>query len=56
MADRAQGRKKSNFVAKTTVEAGAFMDYFVNNYNYKISYANFGLSMMFGTGIKKKES
>jgi len=41
MADRAQGRKKSNFVAKTSVETGAFMDYFVNNYNYKISYANF---------------
>ena len=41
MVDRAQGRKKSNFVAKTTVESGAFMDYFYNNTNYKISYTNF---------------
>ena len=41
MVDRAQGRKKSDFVAKTTVDAGAFMDYFVNGTNYKISYANF---------------
>jgi len=41
MVDRAQGRKKSDFVAKTTVESGAFMDYFYNNTNYKISYANF---------------
>lgn len=41
MVDRTQGRKKSDFVAKTTVDAGAFMDYFVNGTNYKISYANF---------------
>ena len=41
MVDRTQGRKKSDFVAKTTVEAGAFMDYFVNGTNYKITYANF---------------
>jgi hypothetical protein len=41
MVDRSQGRKKSDFVAKTTVESGAFMDYFVNGTNYKITYANF---------------
>ncbi len=41
MVDRAQGRKKSNFVAKTSVDAGAFVDYFVNGTNFKISYANF---------------
>ena len=41
MVDRSQGRKKSDFVAKTTVESGAFMDYFYNNTNYKISYTNF---------------
>jgi len=41
MVDRAQGRKKSDFVAKSAVDAGAYMDYFVNGTNYKISYANF---------------
>lgn len=41
MVDRTQGRKKSNFVAKTTVDSGAFLDYFVNGTNYKISYSNF---------------
>jgi hypothetical protein len=41
MVDRAQGRKKSDFVAKSTVDAGAYMDYFVNGTNYKITYANF---------------
>ncbi len=41
MVDRSQGRKKSDFVAKTTVESGAFMDYFVNGTNYKITYTNF---------------
>ncbi len=41
MVDRSQGRKKSDFVAKTSVDAGAFMDYFVNGTNYKITYANF---------------
>jgi len=41
MVDRAQGRKKSQFVAKTTVDAGSYMDYFVNGTNYKISYDNF---------------
>lgn len=41
MVDQSQGRKKSNFVAKTSVDAGAFMDYFVNGTNYKISYTNF---------------
>ena len=41
MVDRAQGRKKSEFVAKATVDAGSYMDYFVNGTNYKISYDNF---------------
>ena len=41
MVDRSQGRKKSDFVAKTTVESGAFMDYFVNGTNYRITYTNF---------------
>ena len=30
MTTRAQGRKKSDFVAKTTVEAGGYLDYVVN--------------------------
>jgi len=41
MVDRAQGRKKSQFLQKTTVESGSYLDYFVNGTNYKISYANF---------------
>lgn len=41
MTTRAQGRKKSEFVAKTTVEAGGYLDYVVNGTNYKISYDNF---------------
>lgn len=41
MVDRAQGRKKSDFVAKSAVDAGAYMDYFVNGTNYKITYDNF---------------
>jgi len=41
MVDRANGRKKSNFVAKTSVDAGSYVDYFVNGTNYKISYDNF---------------
>jgi hypothetical protein len=41
MVDRANGRKKSDFVAKTSVDAGGFIDYFVNGTNYKISYDNF---------------
>jgi len=41
MTTRAQGRKKSDFVAKTSVEAGGYLDYVVNGTNYKISYDNF---------------
>lgn len=41
MVDRANGRKKSDFVAKTSVDAGSYVDYFVNGTNYKISYDNF---------------
>jgi len=41
MVDRAYGRKKSDFVAKSSVDAGAYIDYFVNGTNYKISYDNF---------------
>jgi len=39
--DRSQGRKKSEFIAKNVVDAGSYMDYFVNGTNYKISYNNF---------------
>jgi len=38
--NRAQGRKKSNFPAKTTVESGASFDYFLNGVNYKITFAD----------------
>jgi|DEB0MinimDraft_3_1074331.scaffolds.fasta_scaffold01137_6 hypothetical protein len=41
MVKRADGRKKSDFVAQDTVLANSFMDYFVNNTNYRISYSNF---------------
>jgi len=41
MVDRANGKKKSDFVAKASVDAGSFLDYFVNGTNYKISYDNF---------------
>lgn len=36
----AQGRKKSNFPAQTSVLAGAFFDFFVDRVNYKISFAD----------------
>ena len=39
--DRSQGRKKSEFIAKNVVDAGSYIDYFVNGTNYKISYDNF---------------
>jgi hypothetical protein len=41
MVKRADGRKKSDFVAQDTVLANSFMDYFVNNTNYRIAYSNF---------------
>jgi len=41
MTTRALGRKKSEFVAKPTVEADGYLDYVVNGTNYKISYENF---------------
>lgn len=41
MTTRALGRKKSEFVAKPTVEANGYLDYVVNGTNYKISYDNF---------------
>ena len=41
MVNNADGRKKSDFLAKTSVTSGAYMDFFVNSTNYKISYANF---------------
>lgn len=41
MTSRAQGRKKSEFVAKTSVESGGYLDYVVNGTNYKISYNDF---------------
>ncbi len=39
--DRSQGRKKSDFIAKSSVDAGGYLDYFVNGTNYKIAYDNF---------------
>tara|TARA_R110000764_G_scaffold2738_2_gene11753 strand:+ start:18501 stop:19343 length:843 start_codon:yes stop_codon:yes gene_type:complete len=39
--DRSQGRKISDFVTKSTVEAGGYLDYIVNGSNFKISYTNF---------------
>ena len=41
MTSRALGRKKSEFVAKTSVESGGYLDYVVNGTNYKISYNDF---------------
>lgn len=41
MTYRAQGRKKSLFIAKSTVEDGAFFDYVVNGSNFKIPYTDF---------------
>ena len=41
MVDRAQGRKKSDFVQQSTVLANSYLDYVVNGTNYKISYDNF---------------
>lgn len=41
MVKRADGRKKSDFVAQDTVLANSFMDYFVNNTNYRIAYSDF---------------
>ena len=41
MVDRAQGRKKSEFVQQGTVLANSYLDYVVNGTNYKISYDNF---------------
>jgi hypothetical protein len=55
--DRSQGRKKSDFVAKTSVDAGAYIDYFVNGTNYKILYTNFlsGLGVT-GTIVSEGDS
>tara|TARA_R110002050_G_scaffold175963_1_gene308769 strand:+ start:134 stop:979 length:846 start_codon:yes stop_codon:yes gene_type:complete len=41
MTIRADGRRKSEFIAKSTVQAGGYLDYVVNGTNYKISYDNF---------------
>ena len=41
MTIRADGRRKSEFVAKDTVQAGGYLDYVVNGTNYKIAYDNF---------------
>ena len=41
MTIRADGRRKSEFIAKDTVQAGGYLDYGVNGTNYKISYDNF---------------
>ena len=37
----ANGRRKSQFIAKSTVEAGGYLDYVVNKTNYKIAYTDF---------------
>jgi hypothetical protein len=41
MTDRAQGRRKSQFIETATVPAGSYLDYVVNGTNYKISYDSF---------------
>ena len=41
MVDNSDGRKKSSFIAKTSVTAGGYMDFFVSNTNYKIAYSAF---------------
>ena len=41
MVDRAQGRKKSEFVQQSTVLANSSLDYVVNGTNYKIAYNDF---------------
>lgn len=41
MVDRAQGRKKSQFVQQDSVLDNSYLDYFVNGTNYKISYSDF---------------
>lgn len=41
MTDRAQGRKKSQFVQQTSVLPGSYLDYVVNGTNYKIAYSDF---------------
>jgi hypothetical protein len=41
MTERSQGRKKSEFIAKDTVEAGAYFDYVVNGSNFRIPYTDF---------------
>ena len=41
MVDRAQGRKKSEFVQQSTVLANSYLDYVVNGTNYKIAYNDF---------------
>ena len=42
---RAQGRKKSNFPAKTTVDAGASFDYFVSGVNTKILFSDLKIAL-----------
>lgn len=41
MVDRAQGRKKSEFIQKSTVLANSYLDYVNNATNYKIAYTDF---------------
>ncbi len=44
-AIRAQGRKKSNFPAETSVLGGASFDYFVNGVNFKITFEDLKASL-----------
>jgi hypothetical protein len=41
MPDRAYGVKQSEFTAQTSILSGSYLGFFVNGYNYKITYDNF---------------
>jgi hypothetical protein len=41
MVDRAYGTKQSDFTAQTSILPGSYLGFFVNGYNYKITYDNF---------------
>ena len=51
---QAQGRKKSNFPAQSTVLAGATFDYVVSSVNYKITFTDL-LSELGATGAMQQE-
>ena len=41
MTTRSDGRRKSQFIQKSAVDAGGYLDYVVNGSNFKISYDDF---------------